>query len=60
MSKPIVSVTATDLETGETGTRELEAGDYIVIPVEPLYVHGEQRHANGTITITLKRRDRDS
>lgn len=56
MSKPVIKVTATDIETGESGTREVGAGDYIVIPVEPLYVHGEQRHANGTITITLKRR----
>lgn len=56
MSKPIIRVTATDIESGESGTREIETVDYCLIVTEPLYLAGEQRHDNGTITITLKRR----
>lgn len=59
MSKPIIRITATDIETNETGTREIEAGDYCLIAADPLYLHGEQRHTNGTITITLRRRDQE-
>jgi len=57
MTKPIIRITATDIETAESGTREIEAGDYCLIAAEPLYLAGEQRHANGTVVITLKRRE---
>ena len=57
MSGPkIVRVTAEDLETHEDGTHDLAAGEYIVIPVEPLYLDSTQRHTNGTVVLTLKRR----
>lgn len=55
MSKPI-RVTAVDLETFETGKRDIQPGDYCLIAAEPLYLASEQRHANGTIVLTLKRR----
>lgn len=51
----IVRVTAADIETGEDGTVELAAGEYVCIPVEPLYLASTQRHANGTVVLTLKR-----
>lgn len=53
---PVARVTATDVETGETGTRDVDAGDYCLIVTEPLYIHNEHRNANGTVQITLKRR----
>ena len=60
MSQPIVRVSAEDLESGEGGVQELTAGQYIVIPVEPLYLDGVVQHGNGTVVITLKRRKEQS
>lgn len=51
-----IRVTAIDLETLESGKREIEPGDYCLIVAEPLYLASEQRHHNGTIVLTLKRR----
>ena len=51
-----IRVTAEDLETGETGVREIQPGEYIVIPVEPMYLDGYVQHGNGTVQLTLKRR----
>lgn len=56
MTQPAIRITAEDIETGERGVREIAEGDYCLIPVEPLYLDGIQRHANGTIVLTLKRR----
>jgi hypothetical protein len=50
-----IRVTAIDLETFETGKREIQSGDYCLIVAEPLYLASEQRHANGTVVLTLKR-----
>lgn len=55
MSEPIVRITATDLDTGETGTKTIGAGDYSLIVTEPLYLAGVQQHGNGTVVLTLKR-----
>lgn len=52
---PGVRVVATDLLTGETQEVLLRPGQYVVTCAEPRYVAGEQRHGNGTITLTLKR-----
>jgi hypothetical protein len=56
MSQPIIRVTARDLELGDEGTKELRSGQFVVVCAEPLYVAHEQRHQNGTVVITLKRR----
>lgn len=50
-------MTAQDLELGDRGVKELAAGQFIVVCAEPLYVAHEQRHQNGTVVITLKRRE---
>ena len=54
-SPKVVRVTAEDLVTGEDGVVELAAGQYVCIPVEPLYLAGIRRYANGTVVLTLKR-----
>jgi hypothetical protein len=54
---PIIRVTARDLELGDEGVKELRPGQFVVICAEPLYVAHEQRHRNGTVVITLKRRE---
>lgn len=56
MSSKGIRVTAIDLETLESGKREIQPGDYCLIVAEPLYLATEQRHHNGTIVLTLKRR----
>lgn len=57
MAEPIV-VTATDPETGETARQELQPGDYAVVCAEPMYVAGKQIYSNGTVQLTLRRRQR--
>lgn len=47
-------VTVEDLDTGETQSMVVSEGDYMLIPFSPCYLHHTQRHANGTVTITLK------
>lgn len=56
MSSPIV-VTVTDPETGETARKELQPGQYAVVCAEPRYLDGKQFYANGTVVLTLKRRE---
>lgn len=56
MTKPIIRVTARDLELADEDVAELKPGQYVVVCAEPLYVAGEQRHQNGTVVVTLKRR----
>lgn len=56
MSEPIIRVTARDLELGDQDVKELKAGEYVVVCAEPMMVAHEQRHPNGTVVITLKRR----
>ena len=55
MSEPIIKVTATDVETGETGEQMLYAGEYCLVCADPLYLDGKTIHANGTVILTLKR-----
>ena len=57
MSQPIIRVTARDLELGDEGRTELKPGQFVVVCAEPLYVAREQRHQNGTVVVTLKRRE---
>lgn len=57
MSRPIIRVTARDLELGDESSAELAPGQFVVICAEPLYTAHEQRHQNGTMVVTLKRRE---
>jgi hypothetical protein len=56
-SESIIRVTARDLELGDEGVQELTAGQFVVVCAEPLYVAQEQVHGNGTVVVTLKRRE---
>lgn len=47
-------VTVEDLESGETGTRVVGVGDYILMPFAPCYLDGIVQHSNGTVQLTLK------
>jgi hypothetical protein len=47
-------VTVVDIETGESQDRIVQTGDYILIPFAPCHLHYTQRHASGTVQITLK------
>jgi hypothetical protein len=50
-----IRVTVEDLETGETATRDVVPGDYILIPLKPCYLDGIQRYpGKGTTVLTLK------
>ncbi|WP_432050290.1 hypothetical protein [Verrucosispora sp. NA02020] len=57
MAAPIIRVTAEDIDSGEGSVAELESGGFVVICAEPMYVAHEQRHQNGTVVLTLKRRE---
>jgi hypothetical protein len=57
MSDPIIRVTARDLELGDEGVVHLKPGQFVVTCAEPLYVAREDRSRNGTVVVTLKRRD---
>lgn len=54
---PIIRVTARDLELGDEGVEYLKPGQFVVTCAEPLYVAHEQHSQNGTVVVTLKRRD---
>jgi hypothetical protein len=62
VADPGILVVATDLATGDTSEVLLkpgqpgQPGQHVTICAEPLYVAHEQRHANGTVVLTLKRR----
>ena len=57
MAKPTIRVTARDLDLGDESTAELKPGQFLVVCAEPLYTAHEQRHRNGTVVVTLKRRE---
>lgn len=57
MSKGI-RVTAVDLETGETATKEIQPGNYVIVVASPCYVASERHYQTGTSQLTLKGRDR--
>jgi hypothetical protein len=49
-------VTVVDVETGDSETREVPEGDYLLICHRPCYEHGVQAYANGTHVLTIKGR----
>ena len=59
MADPGIRGVVTDLSAGETEEVIINPGQYVTIYAEPLYVAHEQRHANGTVVLTLRRRDRE-
>lgn len=46
-------VTMEDLATGERETREVRAGDYVLIPFAPCHLVKERHCATGTVVLTL-------
>jgi len=55
--RPIIRVTARDLDLADEAVQELKPGQYAIVCAEPMYVAHEQRHRNGTVVVTLKRRE---
>lgn len=51
---PGFRVTCEGLETGETQTVDVGAGDFLLIPFAPCYLHHTQSYGNGTVVLTLK------
>jgi hypothetical protein len=49
-------VTVVDVETGDSQTREVTEGDYLLICHKPCYEHHVQAYANGTHVLTIKGR----
>ena len=47
-------VTVEDLDTGQTESKVVGLGDYMLIPFFPCYLDGVQRHKNGTVQLTIK------
>lgn len=47
-------VTVEDLDSGDTQSRVVGEGDYMLIPFHPCYLDGTMRHANGTVQLTIK------
>lgn len=50
----MIRVTVEDLETGDTDSMEI-MDNYIVVCAGDRYIASEQRHANGTVVLTIKR-----
>lgn len=50
-------ITCEDTETGDTESRTIE-NDYCLITDGDLYLDGIQRHANGTVVLTIKKQGR--
>lgn len=53
-----VEITCRDHE-GETETKVIEENDYCVIVTGSMRITHLQRHANGTVQMTLKKGDKD-
>jgi hypothetical protein len=47
-------VTVLDEQTGETATRTIADGDYVLVTAAPCYLDGIQSYSNGTRTLTVK------
>lgn len=47
-------VTVEDLETGDSHSAEVAAGDYVMVAFAPCHLHHVQRHATGTVQLTLR------
>lgn len=54
MSKKGIKVTVEDLDTGDTESKTVEPGDYVIITVDPATVD-IVAHKNGTHVLTVKR-----
>jgi len=52
-----IKVTVTDLATGESMDRTI-VNDYCLVTDGDHYLDGIQRHANGTVVLTIKRERR--
>lgn len=53
MSKGFL-ITVEDLDTGETRSKVVGEGDYLLIPCAPCYLDGVQQYNNGTVQLTIK------
>ena len=51
-----ITVTVVDDQTGDTETRTIAAGDYLLIAVAPCYQEHVSAHVNGTHVVTIKGR----
>lgn len=51
-----LKVTVVDEQTGETETAQVPDGDYLIICVQPCWLHHVQAHNNGTHVLTVKGR----
>lgn len=51
-------VTVLDEQTGDTETQTVADGDYLLITVDPCYLHHTAAYANGTHVLTVKGRTR--
>ena len=49
-------VTCTDVDTGESESAVIE-NDYVLICDGNRYLHGIVTHANGTVVLTVKRKE---
>lgn len=54
--KGLTRVTATDVDTGESETVEIDRHNHIVICGPDCYIDSAVRHANGTTQYVIKRR----
>lgn len=53
----VLRITVEDLETGEKETRDIPAGEYVVLTTEPCHVDGTQFYPRtGTAVVTIKGR----
>ena len=52
-----IKVTCTDLESGETVSREVPVDDYMVICTGNHYIASTVTHKNGTHVVTIKAGD---
>ncbi|HTF12413.1 MAG TPA: hypothetical protein VK659_30010 [Asanoa sp.] len=53
-TKPVLRVTAEDLDNFDQGVQEIGAGNYVIIVTKPAYVANVQQFGNGTVQLTLK------
>jgi hypothetical protein len=51
-----LTVTVRDEETGETATRTVQDGDYVLVCAPPCRLDSAQAYANGTHVLTVKDR----
>lgn len=49
-----IRVTVEDLETGDTETKDVADGDYVLICVAPCYLHQTNEYTAGTHVMTVK------